>query len=316
MFIAPYWARARLDEEGAPADGPAVAFGWSFVSQEEAAQHAHARAGRVAERLRFLRDLPREKWDTASAMERWWALTPDGVQEQVDWVGDFPWDYYGGSRPVREPILETYGASESPWALITRNRYGARVLNTAGAMFVDIDQPLPGYDARTFWERWILRVPPPRAPEIGELEERARSVVAANPGMGMRLYRTKNGLRGLVTHRPYTPGSDEAEAVLEAFGSDPLYRQLCQAQRCFRARLTPKPWRLDMAAPPINWFPYQQAPERVAVWEAWLRAYEAHSVGHTACTFVEHMGEPEVHPEIATVVELHDAEALGEGPLA
>ena len=72
---------------------------------------------------------------------------------------------------------------------------------------------------------------------------RIHAVVARHPGMGLRLYRTANGYRCLVTHRTYDPASQECRELLEALGSDPLYIRLCRGQHCFRARLTPKPWR-------------------------------------------------------------------------
>jgi len=315
MHIAPYWSRARLDRQGEPsARGHAVAFGWSFTSQADADAHALERAGRAAERLRMLRERSFEELDSAKGLADWLGLTSPEFHDQIDEAGTFAEDYYGTSRPVREPILEHYGEADAPWALVTRNRYGARVLNTAGAMFVDLDLP-PLSDARSFWQRWVL-LEPVVQPDPAPILARAREIVASNPGMGMRLYRTRAGFRGLVTHRPYEPASDEAEAVLEAFGTDPLYVMLCRAQRCFRARLTPKPWRIGMSAPPVNWFPYQEDPNRKRVLEDWLQRYGSRSRGRPACHEVEHLGHPEVHPEVAPILDLHDREAVGAGELA
>lgn len=316
MNIAPYWARSRVDLDGRPeAAGEAVAFGWSFTSQAEAESHALERAKNKAQRHRMIRDTAYEDWDTPATEAAWMRLTPPEVHDQVDGTGCFADDYYG-DRPVREPILEHYGEADAPWALVTRNRYGARVLNTAGAMFVDADLPPRPRDRRTFWDRWWRQVPPPAAPDPTQVLDRLRAVVAAHPGMGLRVYRTKAGFRGLLTHRPFAPDGDDAKALLEAFGADPLYRQLCQVQGCFRARLTPKPWRVGWSSPPVHWFPYSPDPERKAAWAAWLEGYEAACRGFAVAELVEHLGEVEVHPEVAPVLELHDQEVLGEGALA
>lgn len=54
---------------------------------------------------------------------------------------------YGyGNRPLREEILQILGdgAPMEPTAILTRNRYGAVVLNTARLMFLDVDIPAEG----------------------------------------------------------------------------------------------------------------------------------------------------------------------------
>jgi hypothetical protein len=54
----------------------------------------------------------------------------------------FPERYAFADRPIREEILrelrDPWGASE---AIVTRNGYGAEVLNTARLLFADIDDP-------------------------------------------------------------------------------------------------------------------------------------------------------------------------------
>jgi hypothetical protein len=57
----------------------------------------------------------------------------------------FPDAYAYGSRPLREEIVQVLdGESEDqPHAVLTRNRYGATVLNTTRLLFLDIDLPAP-----------------------------------------------------------------------------------------------------------------------------------------------------------------------------
>jgi hypothetical protein len=47
----------------------------------------------------------------------------------------------------------------------------------------------------------------------------------------------------LAVHDLFDPTSAITLAALRELGSDPKYVQLAKAQECFRARLTPKPWR-------------------------------------------------------------------------
>ena len=47
--------------------------------------------------------------------------------------------YYVGKAPVTEIVEESFGDPEKPYASITRNRYGALVLNAPSVFFADID---------------------------------------------------------------------------------------------------------------------------------------------------------------------------------
>jgi len=55
----------------------------------------------------------------------------------------------------------------------------------------------------------------------------------------------------LVLPRPYSRPIAPADQVFDTLGADPPYRRLCRTQKCFLARLTPKPWRCGVAKPPV-----------------------------------------------------------------
>src|SRR5262249_35812590 len=99
-------------------------------------------------------------------------------------------------------------------------------------------------------------------------------------------------------------------------GSDPLYVRLCQAQSCFRARLTPKPWRCGMR-PPSAPYPWENS-RRESQFRSWLLKYETAIREYSVCKLIDHLGPAAVHPEIAPIVSLHDRIACGQGerPLA
>ncbi|MEZ6183487.1 MAG: hypothetical protein R3F62_00580 [Planctomycetota bacterium] len=199
--------------------------------------------------------------------------------------------YLYHDRPLREEVL----AEPLPGVLVTRTRYGAQVLNAARAAFVDVDLEVP----RAGLLRRLFR----RGPSVEEqLDERLELLRVATEGLlGARVYRTHSGLRLLLTDRPYVPDAPETLRLLETLGSDPLYRTLCRAQACFRARLTPKPWRCGLSRPPCRW-PYRD-PDAMA---RWVERYERASEGLASARLLTHLGSGEVHPEVAPVVALHD----------
>ena len=74
-----------------------------------------------------------------------------------------------------------------------------------------------------------------------------------HPDLGVRVYRTAAGLRVPVTGAAAPPASDRARALLTELGSDPLYVELCSTHDSYRARLTPKPFRIGQRALAVPW---------------------------------------------------------------
>ena len=236
--------------------GSAYCWRWSDVSQADAQTKADARAAEL---------------------------------EQIIESGRRP-DRYGYSdRPLREQIIET-----QPGMAITRNAYGALVLNTDRAMFVDVDFPAaPSQEPRAL--------------------DQLRGL-ATQHGLGTRIYRTAGGLRGLVTSATFDPKAPATSQLLQSVGCDPLYIRLCQAQASFRARLTPKPWRLALRPPSVRWpFEDEDVEERFAEWQT---GYDQKSRGTSVCAYVEQVGPQAVDAAVAPVVALHDARCVGTGRLA
>jgi len=276
MKIPKFWARATA--EATSPQGEPVAFScWrpSDVGQSDAHESALAAAQRILDAL-----LRGQKLDR----------------------------YAYGCVPLREEVTNTLSdAAGNPLAVVTRNQYGSLVLNAERVMFVDIDFPAitPGAVVGAFFARRFGRAK--KSPE-SEHEEKAKAdverFVAANPEWSVRLYRTRAGLRGLVTHDLFDPTSSTVLDILERLGSDPLYVRLCKAQECFRARLTPKPWRCGLQANPVR-YPVEDADaaKQFARWEA---DYQARQRGYATCRFLGEVGRGRVHPDVRPVVELHD----------
>ena len=253
---------------------------WSDVSAEEARVQAETAVRAIAERARNSGGLP-DRYD--------------------------PYGY--PDRPLREELLRQFrnGAGELT-AAITRNASGCQVLNTARAMFVDVDFPEPK-PAGLLASLKRLFAPAPPQKSVAEDQAagtlaKARAWVKAHPGWCWRAYRTRAGLRLLATHALFEPKSPLVEEVFEALGSDALYRRLCKAQESFRARLTPKPWRCGIEPLRVRW-PWADS-RREAIFKQWEEQYRHVSAGFATCRLVAEIGEKQIRPELQSLVEVHD----------
>ncbi|MDD5704744.1 MAG: hypothetical protein PHR35_02385 [Kiritimatiellae bacterium] len=277
MNIPRFWAKGICQgEDTRGRKCRFVANGWSFASLQEAREEASRRARRVFE-----------------------IITAGRTPKQYEYL----------DRPIREEIVREIGDGNAPAAIVTRNRYGALVLNCAGVMFVDVDYPPPR--ARGLLERIKLAFSPKLRDDEWQAAAKARieqveQWAGRNPGRGFRLYRTKEGLRLLFTDRLYDPASDATAATLSELDADPLYVRLTRKQQCFRARLTSKPWRCDCSCPP-NAFPWE-TPEAEAKYRNWQETYAKRDAQYKVCELVREFGAPADNETIKTIVDVHDRE--------
>jgi hypothetical protein len=216
--------------------------------------------------------------------------------------------YPYGCQPLREEVTNKLDDEQgNTFAAVTRNSIGSLVLNTERVMFVDIDFPLVfvGEAIRHFLAKLFgFAKSTPEAKREFQAKESIDQFMARHPGWGMRLYRTFAGFRGIVTHDLFDPKSDETFNILRELGSDPLYTRLCQSQECFRARLTPKPWRCGYHKNTIR---YPVEDEALAKqFQEWKSKYEDCHKNYATCRFVGQLGNAAINPEVQEVVELHD----------
>ncbi len=222
------------------------------------------------------------------------------VLERIAGGEPFPDSYEYLSRPLREEILAVYGADgdAAPTGMLTRNAYGAQVLNTASLLFLDIDVP-----AATTLQLLSYRLKLKRDSRYEEALSRIRAALEAHGGT-FRIYRTAAGFRVLAVDRQFTPNGGEADQLMVATGTDPAYRRLCKAQDSFRARLTPKPWRCASERMPVRYPRSDREAERR--FEEWLRGYETACRGFSVCRYSETVGTGHCQDELKVLVELHD----------
>ena len=211
-----------------------------------------------------------------------------------------PRGYEYGSRPLREEVLQLVDGStaDQAAAVLTRNRYGAVVLNTARLLFLDVDVATEGTLQRL--GRLFSRRPDPADAALRLLRE----TLGSRSRDTFRIYRTAAGLRAIAVDREYDPAGRDAQELMKQTGTDPAFMKLCASQRSFRARLTPKPWRCNFGLPPGEFpHPDESARKRYA---DWVTGYGGASRGYATCRFLETVGRARPSGQAQKLVELHD----------
>jgi hypothetical protein len=276
MKLYRYWAKAAAEKH--PEGMPVECFGCSNESVEAALADAKVRANKFAE-----------------------ALQRDGP----------PDPYLYEDRPVREEIIREFEHNGKPTAVLTRNAYGSVVLNTPHVLFADIDYKDEGISLGGLIGKLFGKKEPSQDEQI---VARIEEIVADDRSLGVRVYRTKNGFRCLVKSKTYDPLSPESDQLLQQFGSDPRYVRLCKAQACYRARVSPKPWRCGVGDPPAK-FPFRDE-EVERRYREWQRGYEERAKSFSTCAKIGDFGSTDLHPAVDSVMQLHDHLACeGDGPL-
>jgi hypothetical protein len=312
MIVPQFWAEARIRDR---IDGRQVTirrFGWSDISQGEAQAHAETRVREALDRFRAGQEVVRRELKRA----------------------------YNGSEgvPIREEIVSREGET-----VITRNSYGALCLNTPNVLFADIDfNHSPGWPlilaamslvaggllVAAWYGHWgFACLAVFLAPMLGYLlsvgaqrvlvslsgghEANARARVerflSGHPDWYVRLYRTPAGLRVLVLSQTFDPSDPRVTEFFQALGTDPIYVRMCQRQHCFRARVSPKPWRIGIGhhlKPRPGVWPVD--PERLPARQAWIDRYDRAAEGYASCQFIAALGSGRVDPAAADVQRLHD----------
>ncbi len=230
-------------------------------------------------------------------------------KERGEKLGSYPKD----GVPLREEIIQEVMLGNECIALITRNAAGCLVLNTAQVMFVDIDfvnapylrGSLRGCLAALF-TAWF------RAQDTRNEEERALDYIrtwhANHSTWGIRVYLTKRGFRLLVTHDVFDPSSQEVQQIMHELGADKRYQLLCLSQSCFRARLTPKPWRIRLQRPSVR-YPWETL-EQELLQREWEASYHQAIDRYDVCKFLETLGNAKTHPEVEQIKQVHDRYVL------
>jgi hypothetical protein len=313
MIVPNHWAEASRQHKVAGKQMTVRRFGWSMTSELDAMANAQARADAALRRI----------------------VSGETIAKREPKV---PYNGAAGV-PIREEVLARHEDQ-----VITRNAYGAHCLNSPNVLFADID--FESQDSAkdkllvlvllsvvvlscgllfkswviTFGVLWVsFLAASPIARQIaryklaarGGAESIARAKIVAfverNPSWNLRLYRTPAGFRTLATHQTFEASAEEAQHFFTEVAADPVYVQMCINQRCFRARLTAKPWRIGISPhmrPRPGVWPVQ--PEHLSIRNEWIATYEASASSYSACRYIESLGSGIVDESIMAVVDLHD----------
>lgn len=153
--------------------------------------------------------------------------------------------------------------------------------------------------------------------------------VASHPKESFRLYETPAGFRIIATHDTATPNDNLVAQWFAYFHADANYVRLCQAQQCFRARLTAKPWRMsevknnkltkDIPARDF-WFAESngvddqkaQTQKELVARQQWVDYYDEYAKNYRACRYIESFAGFDAdhqlkHNVIQTFIDWHDS---------
>lgn len=267
MRFARYWKVLKTD------DGM-TARGWSDTSEADAESRAAERLQRI---LNWLQNPGQD-------LDRYRYVMDDAICEQVI------------------DRVHAHGGEEI--GVISRNAYGSLVLNVPSVMIIDIDIESkikrPGFFARLFGAK-----PTSRESLLSGSLERILRWQQQHPDYAFRVYRTAAGLRAIVPNRIFEHVDASVLRTMEELDSDPLYRDLCRSQKCFRARLTPKPWRIGCESP-ADKFPFSSQ-ESEQGFRAWHAQYLERARAFGVCEFLELYGPAETHPTATQIIDVHDS---------
>ena len=108
----------------------------------------------------------------------------------------------------------------------------------------------------------------------------------------------------MVLNDLFEPNSSEVLQFFEASNTDPMYVSMCKMQNCFRARVSPKPWRMNFDKPKGGIWPIKDS--KMEKRRDWVSRYVKISKNYRSCFFVKEIGSGKVHEKCETLRAVHD----------
>lgn len=197
---------------------------------------------------------------------------------------------------ANEPLLGELYFDGQVQALLTRNRYDCLVLNAEKLLIVDVDVETP---TPVRWQDC--------SPNCQVAIDQRQALAALNaiveqfPSLGFRVYRTRNGLRYLCITQEFDPSDRDTYRLMQSLYADPLYARLCRYQSTFRARLSPKPWRVDVTE-------WEWALDRtIGSWQDPIIGMQSPKFSpYSVCRLIDVVGESTILPQFEAIVQVHD----------
>lgn len=328
MFIPRYWSEAR-HRELLPARRQVTVcrFGWSSNSQEEADAHARQR---LEEALAVLRDRGEGALRDFTRRERVVAYSgADGLPIREEIVHEYPAldvvvtrNGYGAlclntTQAMFVDVDRAEPAAGLPGCLGAL--VGALVGGVAAAVLGEMFA-LPGgvvtgvfalailgyYAGKLVGRVASARGGPGSAP-LSWTKSRVEAWCASRPEWRVAVYETPAGVRLLPLHACFDAAEESPFEFMAFVRADPLYVRMCRLQRCFRARVSPKPWRAgieDHFKTGGTW-PVRDS-RKLAVRAEWVRRYEQKASRFASCRLVEVVGDGATDPRVDAIRRRHD----------
>lgn len=169
----------------------------------------------------------------------------DGILHEPSGMSEYR---HGKDEPIVCPDGVYDLESDSAW--LTVNNYNALVLNTRNMLIADIDfgdARLNRFAGAKDCEDVMANIHglDRLDGEYGWDFEHLHYRPLAFAQQSYRVYQTHSGCRVICTSLalPWEEMGWAATCFMRFLRSDPNYMELCGVQKCYRARLTPKPWR-------------------------------------------------------------------------
>lgn len=207
------------------------------------------------------------------------------------------YEYWNGY--IREEVVDEVLSSDGrALAVLTRNNFGALVLNSESVFFGDIDVTESGFISRILEK--LGKTKKDKAYYVNKVEAFQKD----NQKYTFKVYETFAGLRVVITNQLFDSNSSEVNTIFAALDTDPLYVMLCKNQNCFRARLSPKPWRIGIDRP-LSRFPRNCQSEK-SEFEQWLENYKQVSTKFGVVRLLKKFGTDKSHSDVERVLSIHD----------
>jgi hypothetical protein len=326
MIIPSFWAEAKSKGQKDKRRFTVQRFGWSELSQADAQRHAEERVEKALQAI-----IAGEKLS----------------------FREYKVPYNGAEGvPIREEVISRHDD-----AVITRNSYGALCVNVPDIVFADMDfEEAPrespalvlgivtfvlAWIGMSFFYAWFIALPiafflmiavsvvsnklfqarnsNPDNDQEAQILARVESFITLYPDWLIRLYRTPAGFRAMVMQQKFASSADEVKILFHFLKVDPIYERMCERQACFRARVSPKPWRIGISSrmgPRPGVWPIKA--EYLSKRKDWVGLYDKKSKAYASCRFVAELGAGKADSDIVNLMKLHDdlCQADSDLPLA
>ncbi|WP_341708860.1 hypothetical protein [Halopseudomonas sp.] len=195
-----------------------------------------------------------------------------GIEKRIE-TRDARDEYEAG---IKEHVARVIDRSN----VVTVCRYGAKILNTDQYTILDLDDY-----PKSFWDRFGAARKMTKKERIVFKFEQA---VAKLPELGcdFRIYETANGVR-VIGKQYLDPAEPRSTRIMQKINVDWLYIILSSKQRCFRARLSPKPYRLGIKTIKVSSPLVCETDE----YRSWEQVYEAASQDVSVVHYLKSIGK-------------------------